>query len=158
MLAGRADRAIRLFAAAPAQSMPLLRTRLQPVAPPNAKRIQQLVANLDNKQFAVRDRAMKELSQLGELAGTALRQALERGPDLEFRRRIETLLARSTETTVPAPEKLRALRAVEVLEGLGTDEARGMLETLAGGAPESHLTREAAATLRRLAHRAEPMP
>jgi hypothetical protein len=48
------------------------------------------------------------------------------------------------------PEDLRHIRAVEVLEGLGTPEARNLLEELAKGAADATLTREAKASLRRL--------
>jgi hypothetical protein len=48
------------------------------------------------------------------------------------------------------PERLQALRAVEVLERIGTPEARKVLETLATGAPAARLTREAKASLGRL--------
>jgi hypothetical protein len=49
-----------------------------------------------------------------------------------------------------AGERLQALRAVEVLERVGTPEARRLLETLAGGAPGARLTWEARAALGRL--------
>jgi hypothetical protein len=154
--AGRADRAVRLLTVSPAATLPLLREQLRPVAKPDAKRIQQMVADLDSKQFAVRDRAMRDLGQLGELAETALQQALKGSPNLEVRQRINGLLARCTETAVPAPERLRVLRSLEVLEGIGSAEAQRVLESLAGGAPESRLTREAAAAARRLARRPAP--
>jgi hypothetical protein len=50
-----------------------------------------------------------------------------------------------------SPDALRAPRAMEVLEQAGTAEARKLLETLAHGAPEALLTREAQAVLGRLA-------
>jgi hypothetical protein len=52
---------------------------------------------------------------------------------------------------VGQPELLRGVRAVEVLERAGTPEARQLLAALAGGAPGALLTREAAASLQRLA-------
>ena len=56
----------------------------------------------------------------------------------------------------PSPEQARALRAVEVLEHVGTAEAKRVLETLAAGAAEARLTQEARASLRRLDARAAP--
>ena len=52
-----------------------------------------------------------------------------------------------------AAEEMQALRAVEVLEMIGTAEARKVLEGLARGAAECDLTREAKAALERLARR-----
>jgi hypothetical protein len=54
---------------------------------------------------------------------------------------------------VTQPELLQALRAVAVLEDISTPQARRLLEQLASGAPEARLTREAQASLRRLALR-----
>jgi hypothetical protein len=51
---------------------------------------------------------------------------------------------------------VRCLRAVAVLEDLGTPAARELLEGLAAGAPEARLTREAKASLRRLGRRMTP--
>jgi hypothetical protein len=48
---------------------------------------------------------------------------------------------------------LRGVRAVEVLEHIGTPQVQQVLRILAGGAPESRLTREAQATLDRLSRR-----
>src|SRR5262249_34440105 len=96
--AGRAGRAIRLLAAAPSPALPLLRGRLRPVPKPDAERVKRLVADLDSNRFTVRDRAEKELAQLGDRAKAALEQALGRGPDLEVRQRITRLLARCAET------------------------------------------------------------
>jgi RNA polymerase sigma factor (sigma-70 family) len=155
----RAGRAIRLLAATPAQALPLLRERLQPVPKPDAERVKRLVADLNSKQFSVRDRAEKELDQLGDRVEAVLQQALGHGPSLEVQRRITGLLARCADTAaVPAPERLRVHRALEVLERIGSAEAHRIMETLAGGAEGARLTREAAASARRLARRAESTP
>jgi hypothetical protein len=53
----------------------------------------------------------------------------------------------------PHSEFLRRLRAVAVLEHIGTPEARQVLENLAGGEPEARLTREAKASVARLSRR-----
>jgi hypothetical protein len=59
---------------------------------------------------------------------------------------------------VSHPGRLRELRAIEVLERLGTPEARQALETLAKGVPEARLTQEAKASLERLAKRSIARP
>jgi hypothetical protein len=48
-------------------------------------------------------------------------------------------------------ELMRMLRAIEVLEQVGSPEAREVLQNLADGAPEARLTREAKAAIARLA-------
>jgi WD40 repeat protein len=150
--AERAGRAMWSLAAAPRGAVPLLRERLQPVAIVDAKRIAQLVADLDHKRYVVRLQAEKELEKLGELAEPALQRALESQPSLELQRRVEQLLEKVTGP--PTGAALRALRAVEALEHAGTAEARQVLEALAKGAPEARLTREAQGSLERLEKRA----
>src|SRR5262249_8088895 len=85
-----------------------------------------------------------------DLAEPALRGKLLHPLSLEARQRIEQLLE---QVTVAGPEGLRVLRAIEVLEQIGTPEACQLLKTLAEAAPESLLTREAAASWRRLLKR-----
>jgi hypothetical protein len=48
------------------------------------------------------------------------------------------------------PEVLRSLRGVEMLERLGNDESRQVLQTISEGAPEARLTQDAKASLKRL--------
>jgi hypothetical protein len=50
----------------------------------------------------------------------------------------------------PSAERTQALRAVEVLERVGSREAREVLRALAGGAPDAELTQQATAALARL--------
>ena len=61
----------------------------------------------------------------------------------------------TTVSAVPGPETLRTIRAIMVLERIGTAEAQAVLETLAGGAPGARETAEAKASLERLAQRSE---
>jgi WD40 repeat protein len=145
-----ADRAGWVLAAAPGQAVPLLRERLRPVPAPDRQRVARLVADLDREDFAVRDRATRELARLGELARPALAKAQAARPSPEARRRLGDLLEH-LDRPITGSEALRALRAVDVLERIGTAEARRVLQALAEGAVEARLTQEAEASLQRLA-------
>lgn len=79
----------------------------------------------------------------------ALRRALSNRPSMEVRRRIEDVLSKLEPSTLP-PETLQVLRAIEILEHIGTPTARRCLEALAKGAADARQTREAKASLRRL--------
>jgi hypothetical protein len=124
-----------------------LKERLRPAAASDSKKIARLITDLDQNAFTARESATKQLSELGELAEPALRVALNDKPSAEKRRRLEDLLKRLDASN--SPELLRGLRAVEVLESFGTPEARQVLQTLAEGAAEARLTREAKAALER---------
>jgi hypothetical protein len=152
--AGRALAAIARLADEPKQTVPLLRARLHAAKAPPAEELARLLADLDNAQFERREKAMKRLAELGELAHTALREALQRKPSLEVRRRIDNLLAASY--LVHTPKESRHLRAIRVLESIGTPEARQVLETLGEGAPDAWLTKAARDALRRLTRRSRP--
>jgi WD40 repeat protein len=149
--ASGADRAIWGLAAAPRQAVPFLVERLRPAADPGG-RVARLIADLDSEQFAVREKATRELEGLAELALPGLRQALADQPSAEVRRRIRLLLDGADHRAV-AGERLRSLRAVEVLEHAGTPEAVRLLQALAKGAGPARLTQEAKRTLERLAQR-----
>jgi hypothetical protein len=144
--------AIGQLIARPAEALPLLRARLHPVAPP-PERVRRLLKDLDSADFEQREAASRRLAELGEQAEPALREALDGNPSLELRRRIEHLLSLLTLEFVRAPETLRSIRAVCVLEQIGTPEARKILEAIATGAGSARLTREAKAALRRLGER-----
>ncbi len=122
---------------------------MPPVSNERLNYIARLIADLDARRFSVRQKAMEELRKEGELALPALRRALEGGPTLEVRRRVEELLDRHQDS--PSPESLRELRALLVLQRLGTPEARKMLQKLADGHPDAPLSiaaREALARMR----------
>jgi RNA polymerase sigma factor (sigma-70 family) len=148
--AGKAFRAAAELGASPKGAAALLAKHVKPVPAPDAKQVARWVADLDADSFEARKKAAGELARLGELAQPALQEALKKKPSLELRRRAEELLGRLTSREEPSAEGLRQLRTVEVLEGIGTTEARGLLEKLAQGAPGARLTRDAKAALQRL--------
>jgi WD40 repeat protein len=147
--APRAFRARWTLVNAPEAAVTLLTRHLRPTQPADARRLAQLLGDLDSDQFPVRTAAQKELEVLGELAAPALRQALAKNPSLEVRRRAESLLDR-LRGPVTEPEQRRTVRALAVLEAIATPEARKLLATLAQGVPESRQTQEARAAIDRL--------
>jgi hypothetical protein len=149
--AERAYRALWSLAAHPQPAVPLARKHLRAVARPSRERITRLIADLDADTFAVREKATERLRRLGRLAEPALRNALAVRPSAEQRRRIGHLLARLERLELSSAER-QALRAVELLELIGTPEARAVLADLAAGAPQAWLTREARSSLKRLAN------
>jgi dipeptidyl aminopeptidase/acylaminoacyl peptidase len=145
--ASKAHQTIWRLVAAPKSAVHFLRKRLAPAVAVDRHEVVRLIADLNSAHFAVREEARAELEKFGERARTYLRNRLEEQPSLEVRLRIEKLLRKAEQ---PSPESLRALRAVEVLEHIGSFEAMRVLQTLAQGAADSHVTREAQASFDRL--------
>jgi hypothetical protein len=149
--AGKAYRAIATLVADPKQAVPLLQKQLLPAPVPDPQRVARLIADLDGKEFAERQKAAEELEKLGPTAESALRQALAGNPSLEMRRRLEQLLEKVTALT---PEQLRQLRVVQALEWMATSEAKQLLQTLAKEPGYSQRIRnDAQAALTRLTNR-----
>jgi RNA polymerase sigma factor (sigma-70 family) len=145
--ASAAFHTIHRLAAAPEQTLALFRQHLQPVPAPDLKRVRQLVKMLDSDDFSTRQKATEELESQADVASSTLRQIIaNEKPSLEVRRRLQQIV----ESVENKPETLRAVRAVEVLEWIGTPEAVRLLGELANGAADARLTCEAAAARRRL--------
>ncbi len=143
-------RAFWKLAADPDQTVTRLGGRLKPVATTiDPKRISQWIADLDNKEFAVRARAANELER-DETALPILHRALEKKPSLEARRRLTRIVEKLEAGPKRSPEALRVYRLVQLLEQIGSAAARDLLRTLSHGAEGAMLTREARASLRRL--------
>jgi RNA polymerase sigma factor (sigma-70 family) len=140
--------AIWALAGAPRQTVPFLKDHLCAVPPGDPLRIAQLVKAFDSDRFADREEAARALERMGEAAEPELRKVLAGRPSLEIHRRVKRLVER-----LEGHEWLRKLRALEVLEYVGTLEARQVLEALAQGAPQARLTQEGKASLERLAKR-----
>ncbi len=144
----KAYRAVSELIAVGGKAVPFLKEKLlaPPAAGPDAERFTRPIADLDSPRFAAREKALAELKRLGAAAGPFLMQAAARARSLEVRRRLEQLLVNLTQSDW----RLRVIRTVEILEHLGTPEARSLLTELVGGAFEEGLAREARAALRRL--------
>jgi dipeptidyl aminopeptidase/acylaminoacyl peptidase len=151
---GKAYAAARRLRADPARSVPFLQQRLKPREPgADDKEIRKLIADLDSEKFATREKAMKDLEQLGKAAEPALRAALAGSPSVEVKRRLEQLLKPFDERAALTPEQQRDVRAVRVLEQARTPEAKVLLEALTKETSGWWVAQEAKEALKRLGSR-----
>ena len=143
--AAKAFPAMRLLALNPGRAVPLLKDRLRPA---DDSHVARWVADLGGDDLDTREAASRGLAAAGEAGRPALEKALAAGPGPEARRRIEELLEKLNGDL--AAEDLRGVRAVDVLEQIGTAPARPVLKDLAAGAPAALTTQAAKDALERL--------
>ena len=154
-----AGRAIAQLAAVPADAVPYLKKRVHPVQDKSADEaaLAKLVAALDADDFEVRDRAERDLAEIGPAAAPALRKALVGDPPAELKRRVGDLLDKLAKPDL-SPEAMRLRRAVEALERVGDADARDCLEALSKGRPGADVTEDARAALGRLKNHPASVP
>jgi hypothetical protein len=104
---------------------------------------------LDSDKFAERDKATRELRQMGSAAEPLLVALLQGQPTLELRVRVEVLL-KPLRAVQWSPAQVRIARMLETLERIGSKDACAVLADLARGAPDVWLTRQAACCVQRL--------
>jgi WD40 repeat protein len=144
--AAKAFAAMSDFVAAPKEAVAFLRKRVKPAAAPEKKHVEELIRRLDDAQYKVREKAVNDLMQLGEAILPLVDQVLQANPSSETRKRLESLRGQLSSRLLQG-ERLRAYRAVEVLERIGTPQARQVLQALADGAPGALITASAQAAL-----------
>jgi RNA polymerase sigma factor (sigma-70 family) len=152
--ATRAQDALRVLARSPEQAVALVRQRLRGVPPGDATRVARLIADLDSDDFKVRAQAEAELEKRAEAAERTLRRTVTESPSAEVSGRVKRVLDKLAQS----PERLPALRAVALLEQIGTPAAREVLQDLSRGAYDARLTDEARTSVQRLAKRAAASP
>jgi hypothetical protein len=136
------------FVAVPQDAVAWIKEKVKPAPALDMNRALELIRRLDDDQFKVRSQAAHELLKLGELLVPVLDKALAGDLTAETRRRLEEMRGKLSGTELQR-ERLRAYRAVEILEVIGTPQARQLLQTLAGGAPGALVTTSAQTALKR---------
>ena len=111
------------FAAAPREAVAWIQERVKPAPPLDRQRVRTLIKELDDGQFKVRQSAAAGLLLMGESLLPVLDEALAADQPPESRRRLEDLRAKLTGFTLRG-ERLRVVRAVELLERIEALEAR----------------------------------
>ena len=149
--ARKAHSAMARLTGAPVEALALLHRELKavPGKAPTEKELERMLFDLDDDSFEVRDKASRALKEAGPAVRAALVKALKGNPSAEKTRRLEELHG-ALSLKAFAPEMIRLTWALEVLERVGSPEARRVLESLARGNSSALLTAEATAALRRL--------
>jgi WD40 repeat protein len=155
--ASAAYSAVKSLAAAPSETVAFLKARLRPVPPVAPQQLKKLLDDLDNAQYATRQKADDTLQKLGDVAAQAIKDRRSNSPSVETARRLEALQKKLDAQVIPL-DVLQSLRAIEVLELIASPEAREILNGLANGAPGHRITEEAKGSLRRLAPKAAAGP
>jgi hypothetical protein len=110
-----------------------------------------LIADLDADNYATRKQAEQKLIAAADDAFLYLNTSLSHSQlSLEARTRLNAIINR-TRFCGATPANLRLLRLIHVLEQLSTADAIGLLKLLSQGSPNAWITREAHASLSRLA-------
>jgi WD domain, G-beta repeat len=151
---GRQDAAAAFSAvcdltASPEIALALCERHLKPAPAVEAKEVQNLIGQLDAPHYKNREKATVELLRIGDRALPEIEEALSDMPSPEMQKRLEDLLA-TLSGIVHGKDALRVLRAVEVLERIGTPASKRQLQALADGAPDAFITRTARGALARM--------
>jgi RNA polymerase sigma factor (sigma-70 family) len=146
-----AHRAMGELIADPAGTIEFLKSHLKSTPAPTDADVDRLIARLGAAGFADRNAAVRELDAFGTLVVPAVRSRLKGVTSAEVRQRVEDFLKRHDRPGRTSGYPSREIRAVELLETIGTPEARAGLAALADEA--TPLGKSAAAAARRLGQR-----
>jgi WD40 repeat protein len=145
--AGKAYRSVWLLSSLKNEGVTLLKPFLKPAQHSSDEAISQYIRDLDNDDFDIREMASERLARLGPQAETLLRKALVSTESEEMRSRLKPLVKNLDQWIVKGPESLFVVRAIWVLQRIGTADAVAVLEDLAKGAQKARQTEEAQAAL-----------
>lgn len=160
-----AYRAICKLRQSPEQAVPLMAECLIPRKSSLEEKdilqmVNHLITDLDSDNFQIRMKASKELGQMlsaeeGEpIIQNAMCQALTKKTSVEVSTAIKHLLDEVKEERrwrgANSPELTRMFRAIEVLERIGNDPARTLLQKVVDSSSRPEVQLEAEAALKRL--------
>jgi hypothetical protein len=148
--------AVETFAGAPQQALSFLVPRIHAArALADAKRVAVLIAKLDHDKFAEREMATAELQKLGPQALPQLRTTMEESKSEEVRQRTQWLLEKLRSASL-TPDQKRLQAVIHIFELIASDEARKVLDEVAGGKEGAWLAADAEAALKRLPKKKAP--
>lgn len=143
-------RAIFRLANAGDGTVSFLSKQMQPVKAADPDEIKKLLRDLGDDTFTTRKTAFRRLKELDRLAIKEVEAAFKTSQSQEVKKRCNDLLKSARSNLVTNREQIHQLRAIQVLEKIGSPKAEALLEKLATGAPEARQTIEAKKVLARL--------
>lgn len=141
--AEKAYQAMAVLTSAENAAVMYLNEHLNSMQEVDRKQVQDLLKKLDDDEFAVRNQAHEELLKLGDLAGKTVEEFADETESLEAKTRALAVLKGLNSPFVTGPDRLRNLRAIQVLGRIGTPEASTLLEKLSEGTAWARETQEA---------------
>jgi hypothetical protein len=139
---------MRTLAAHPETTLKIASEHLKPAEPIDPQWVAARLRDLDHQKFAERERATRELEEVGDHVAPALERFLATRPSVEARARAERILE-TIRGHGAAGKAAQCLRALEVLEWIGSPRARALVEKLAQGAEGASWTEAAKRSLKR---------
>jgi RNA polymerase sigma factor (sigma-70 family) len=123
-------RTVLALSSTPKETVVFFKENLRPVKI-DAKRVDQLIADLDSSEFAARHKAEEQLEYLGKYVRPRLRKALADKPSLDVSKRIDALMKRVPYDPMDEAEDLLA----ELKKDPKNKTVRDKLIKVLGGAP-----------------------
>jgi hypothetical protein len=144
-----AGKAMAIFQSKPKETVAFFRANVTPSKGIEAEDASRWLSELASSDYAMREKATKALEAAGEHLEELLRKSLSKDTSGETRRRLEQLVEK-IDRYEENQDRLREVRAVEVLERIASPDAQSLLKAWSAGPAPARLTREAKAALERL--------
>jgi hypothetical protein len=112
--------------------------------------IDQLIEELDDEKFEVRQRSRRKLVEIGDVVVEELSQRIQITGSTNTVKLLKGIVSEIESST----EYLREVRALGVLEQLGTEAAKKLIRDFSEGASEARITKEAKRIVCRMRKRA----
>jgi len=145
----RAFRSEWELAADPERVVEFLRRRLPNAASISPERAKSWIFELDSSEYSVREHASRNLLSNFDQVKDELTTTLRETTSAEIRKRIQRIID-SCDDIVSQPERLQELRAIEVLERIGTPNAVELLKKLSENRARADISDGAAESLHRI--------
>lgn len=145
----QAQRGMEFLYRRPGEAIKLCGERIAIPTGTPAEKITKLIADLGSEDYRDRHAATKDLEAIGAEAFESLNNVAEKSTNPEVRKLAGEIIKR-LEASALKGDELRSFRAVELLENIGTPDARALLVKWAAGPKGHRMTNEAFTALTRM--------